>query len=146
MNESFSEWEVVRALARHAIGRVTRKVILHLQKLTDTLSGDESELKTTWDEICVQVQYQESFYWEAYEETARSIISACVEELEEFEIQAIWLQTERGANWVETENGGYSPPPIIMDEIDNYILRELYGAAADWSNTRIRAYLDRPRD
>jgi hypothetical protein len=39
--------------------------------MSDTLSGDDSELKTTWDEICAQVQYEHSIFWETYDEIVR---------------------------------------------------------------------------
>jgi len=47
---------VVRELARTAMDRVTKGVVRSLQGMTDLLSGDDSELRTTWGEICVQVQ------------------------------------------------------------------------------------------
>jgi hypothetical protein len=56
-----SESAIVREVAEKAARRITRKVIATLQQMTDRLSGDDSELKTTWDEICAQLQYEKSF-------------------------------------------------------------------------------------
>jgi hypothetical protein len=53
---ALSESAIVQAVAEDAARRVTRKVISTLQKMTVLLSGDDSELMTSWDEICVQVQ------------------------------------------------------------------------------------------
>ena len=39
-----------RAVAQLAARRIARKVITDLQRMKHTLSGDDSELKTTWDE------------------------------------------------------------------------------------------------
>lgn len=55
MDEPLSESAIVRVVADQAAKRVTRKTITALQQVTDTLSGDDSELETAWDEICAQV-------------------------------------------------------------------------------------------
>lgn len=72
MNEGLSESRIVKAVAEAAAKRIARRVILGLQRMHHTLSGDDSELVTTWDEICVQVQYEQSFFWDAYDETVRA--------------------------------------------------------------------------
>ena len=54
LTDSLSEHEIVRKVADQAARRITRKVIAALQRMHHTLSGDDAELKTTWDEICVQ--------------------------------------------------------------------------------------------
>ena len=46
---------IVRDLARQVCRRVTQRTIDSLIKMKICLSGDDSELKNTWDEICVQV-------------------------------------------------------------------------------------------
>jgi len=69
---ALSESSIVRTVAELAARRITRKVIKEPRQMTDTMSGDDSELKTTWDEICAQVQYEESFHWDAYDHTVRA--------------------------------------------------------------------------
>lgn len=61
MNNAQRESAIVRAVAQKAANWVTRRAIRELQQLRDTLSGDDSGLKTTWDEICAQVQLSRSF-------------------------------------------------------------------------------------
>lgn len=62
MNELLSKKSIVRALAHALCQRLTRRLIKQLQKMTDALhSGDGSGLQNAWDEICVQVQYEQSF-------------------------------------------------------------------------------------
>jgi hypothetical protein len=104
MSDPLSEWEIVSAVAQAAAKRITRKVIAHLQSMDETLSGDDSELKTPWDEICVQVQYEASFFWDAYDETVRGILRGYVAELPKHEREAIWLQTAPGTVGFETRN------------------------------------------
>jgi hypothetical protein len=66
-----SESVVVGALAEGVGQRITRKVIPTLQALTVTLSGDDSGLETVWDEICAQVQTDESVFWNVYDKTVQ---------------------------------------------------------------------------
>lgn len=64
MNQGLSESRIVKAVADVAAKRIARRVILALQKMHQTPSGDGSELVTTWDEICIQVQNERSFFWD----------------------------------------------------------------------------------
>lgn len=75
-------------------------LIRHLQQLRNgLLSGDESAT-STWDELCVQMQSEPSFDWEAYEETALALIRPMVQSLAHFEQAALWLQTDCGFDLV----------------------------------------------
>ena len=139
-----SEKDVLRLFANEIAERITRKTISALQKIKDTLSGDDSELENSWDEICVQVQYGQSFFWDSYDLTARSFVVAYIEELKEHEKLALWFQTDRGLDWLyddEEERDKY--PPVDEDDIAQYVLQDfVYYKAGDWSNKRIQAYLD----
>jgi DNA-binding SARP family transcriptional activator len=72
MSDRLSESAIVRAVADQATRRILRKTIATLQQMTDRTSGDDSGLKTTWDEICAQVQYEQSIDWDAFDQTARA--------------------------------------------------------------------------
>ena len=99
MSEGLNESAIVRAVAEEAARRLTRKVVVDLQRMTDKMSGDDSELKTIWEEICAQVQYEESFFWEAYDDTVRAIVGGYTAKLPKHEREAIWLQTDAGSDW-----------------------------------------------
>ena len=127
--------------------KVTRKCIVGLQALTDTLSGNDSQLTNVWDEICVQVQFQHSFYWDTYENIARDFVSSSIKTLTSHEKEAIWLQTEAGWEWLYNEDSTGDDIPAIEDEIIDYILnKHLLNEAGSWSNQRIRKYLDNATD
>ena len=112
--------------------------------MNDTLSGDDSELDTTWDEICVQVQDEESVFWDVYDEIVRDMVRAHVAELPKFEREAIWLQTDAGIDWACDEPEDRNSYPVTDDDIVNYLVpKYVYSQAADWSNARIEAYLVR---
>lgn len=143
MADQLSESGIVREVADIAAERITRKVIKDLQRMKDTLSGDESGLATTWDEICVQVQRNHSFYWDAYDQTVRNFVEKYVNDLPQLEINAIWLQTEQGIDWKYEEPEDREPYPTCQDDVVDYITREhVYGEAGNWSNARIQAYLN----
>lgn len=144
MSDGLSESAVVRAVAEQAGRGVTRQVIAALQRMEDTLSGDDSGLKTTWDEICVQLQDEMSFTWDAYDETVRAIVGEYVAALPKHEREAIWLQTDAGGDWGGEEPERREAYPVFDEEIVEYLTREyVYAEAGRWSNTRIRAFIDR---
>jgi hypothetical protein len=140
-----SESAIVREVAEKAARRITRRVISALQKMKDTLSGDDSELKTTWDEICVQIQDQKSFHWDAYDETVRRIVEDQLAPLSSHEREAIWLQTEASDDWSCKDEEDREPaPPVSVDDIVDWMTNEhVYEQAANWSNARIRAFIER---
>lgn len=116
--------------------------------MTDCLlSGEDTPLKNIWDEICVQVQYEESFLWEdVYLEMIRSSVLYEVRKLEEEVRQAIWFQTDEGIYWDEDEE---EQDEIYFDDdkITDYILRDyLLRIASDWTNRRIDKFQNRGHD
>ncbi len=139
-----SERSIILQLAKYLVMRITRKAITALQRLTDCkLSGDDSRLENTWDEICVQVQGDESFAWDAYLDTVKAFLGAEVEKLAAIEREALWLQTEPGCDWLCMEEKERDPYPVCNDDIVEYVLHEgVLAEAGRWSNPRIRAYLD----
>jgi hypothetical protein len=135
---------MVREVAEKAARRITRKVIATLQQMTDRLSGDDSGLKTTWDEICAQLQCEKSFYWDACDETVKRIVGVQVAALPRHEREAIWLQTDPGIDWNSKEIEDGEEPPILDGDVVDWIAEEhVYTEAANWSNARVRAYVER---
>jgi hypothetical protein len=134
---------IVREIAKHAANRLARKTIRYLQSLKDCLqSGEDSGLANVWDEICVQVQQEESFFWNAYDETVRQFVAGYVEQLPLYERQALWLSTDQGMDWDAEDRDG--DPPILHDDIVEYIVQHhVYTAAENHSNARISRYLER---
>ena len=65
MSKTLSEVSIIYTVAKLSASRIARKAIHDLQQMTVTMSGDDSGLKNTWDEICVQIQQEESFFWDA---------------------------------------------------------------------------------
>lgn len=144
MKNALSESAIVRSVAQGAAQRITRKVIASLQHMGEKLSGEGSEVISIWDEICVQVQYERSLSWKAYDQSCCALIAGYIAELPKYEREALWLQTDAGNGWeceLPEERATY---PVSDGEIVEYLAQEyLYTEAGRWSNSRIRAYIDR---
>lgn len=139
--------KIISEMAGIECKRVSRKVVRELQKMTEGMqSGDDTPLKNIWDEICVQVQGEQSMFWELYLDTVRFFIQAKIEALDAKTKQAIWLQTNEGLDWAidneDRETMAFSEDDIIDHILHDYVLSK----AADWTNKRIEKYLEREFD
>src|SRR5687768_9725323 len=95
------EERLVARIRNRALETAVRRTIRELQALKEAiLSGDDSGLTNTWDEICVQVQFEQSFQWSVYEETAKMLLQRQLEALPILDISAAWLRTDAGFDWV----------------------------------------------
>jgi hypothetical protein len=69
--------KIISAYAERACTDISKKVIKDLRKMTEGIqSGDDSPLKNIWDEVCVQMQGEQSLMWEAYEDIINRLIQA----------------------------------------------------------------------
>jgi len=142
------ENRIVSELAEVVCKRIARQTRMALTKMTDCqLSGEDSPLKNTWEEICVRCQGEESIFGSAYGDTIRSIVREFVQKLQRFEIEAIWLQTDNAFDLTdeeyERENSGEKRPAISESSVVDYIIQNhIYSLAGDWSNKRIREFIE----
>lgn len=137
---------LIARFACRVANKLTRSVIRTLQSTTDgRQSGDDSGLKDLWDEICVQVQSQESVYWNLYLDIVDAEIDSLLAQADPNDIQSIWLQCPAGEEWqCEGLSERCSSPdeiPAAMGDVRDYLRGRLLRAAAQWSNRRIEAYL-----
>jgi hypothetical protein len=100
-------------------------------------SGADTTLDNVWDEVCVQVQGQESAYWSAYVDTIERLVAEDVAKLGASMKQAMWLQTDEGMDW----KGADDAPRENDDDITKWISSIVLRIAADWRNKRIDNYL-----
>lgn len=75
------ERRLLRTAASAVRASLVDSVITALQRMPAHLSGDDSGLDTAWDEVCVQIQCEESIFWDAYVQTIDSCITAAIFEL-----------------------------------------------------------------
>lgn len=144
MARKLSEYQITRDLGRALSRRLVGGFIRELQRMPDCLlSGDDSGLRNTWDEICVQQQLQHSFSWRAYVATMDAVIEDRVSQLQPYELDALWLLTLAADDWdceLEDERATY---PVSEHEIVAYLQDELLTQSSNWRNSRISKYLER---
>ena len=70
------EQHIVAAWATQLTDKIIHDAINTLTEMDSTamLSGD-SGLKNVWEEVCVQVQDEQSFFWDTYVETMESLLA-----------------------------------------------------------------------
>lgn len=112
---------VVAAVADSAASRIVGATVAWLKAQKAQLSGDDTPLKNVWEEVCVQVQGDESFYWDVYKETAVTDLAARIESLRQHQQVALWLQTDQGFEWTldqeDEGSGSDESPPVNIDDI-----------------------------
>src|SRR5688572_15705133 len=97
-------WVVVR-LADRAGATVCRRVIRQFQaRDSDETRNYLAHVRTTWDAICIQVQGEESEYWNAYLDQIEIFLLHEVQRLPAIEREALWLQTDQGSTWASDED------------------------------------------
>ena len=135
---------ILWTISHEACELVTMRTIRQLRQSKDSMqSGEDSGLKNLWDEVCVQVQGEESVFWSAYLEHIEAIAEFETSKLSVSTKQAMWLQTECGMGWPSDDEQNeicpYSDNDIALFVVQDYIL----SAAANYNNKRIRLFLDR---
>ena len=137
---------LLEVVAVDATKRVVSKAVRKLQGMREghLHSGPDSGLRDVWDEICVQVQGMQSGFWDHYERVAWSIVRSLLADMSRVELHAVWVQTRGGEEWLDenedSPNG--EDRPYSEEEVAEYLLRALLNRAADWSNSRIRSYVE----
>lgn len=144
------ESRLLSSIAEGYARRLVRRVIRQLQSLDgdSTMLPQDTGLSNIWDEVCLQVQSGESTWWDVYLVAISDYFTAELEDVPPTHEQAMWLQTDRGEDWLmaawgEEEAG----EPVVEIPIDRSHVVEWLGAlllqeAASWSNRRIRAAID----
>ena len=136
------EKDIVCKLAASISQRLSTQVIRSLQRMNACLlSGDDSGLTSTWDEICVQVQYQKTLAWDTYLATIESLAHSFVEGLKQYELEAVWLVTPEGDEWWYKDQR--EPFAAYPDHVVSYVVDCVLSKSGDWSNARIQRFMDR---
>lgn len=143
------EQHIVSVWAGRIRDKVVDDAVAELERMNgqggEMLSGG-SGLKTVWEEICVQVQGEQSYFWNFYLETMEGVLSGCVELLDPDSRLALWTATDAGWDYVydhRDENEGVDDVPVMSDEIVSKLMESLLEAAADFENLRVEKFLAR---
>lgn len=142
------EEQIVAAFANKISEQIVTGVVRSLKKMNsdhEMLSGN-SGLKNVWEEICVQVQGEESFNWSAYIDVMERMLYSSLERLLPHEQIALWALTEEGWDYIydyHADDVDLSEVPVSQDENLHKLRGELLSKAADYENARISKFLER---
>lgn len=143
MTTPLSESSVISGLASALEKSMVSRTIRYMQSFTHGLSsGDDSGLKNYWDEYCVQVQDQDSTFKDHYEQLIETFLTAQVAKLAPEQLAALWSQTDEGIDWRFEEEADRVPNPVNSTDVVEHIRRQVESAAGDWSNARIRRFMN----
>ena len=140
---------LTESLAREGVRRITHHVIRDLQQLRGghVQSGADSGLRDVWDEICVQVQFEQSPLWASYVGVLEVIVERHASRVAPTRLYTIWLETDSGQDWLDeiedASDGESDVRTYCLEDVVEYLRDQVLGLAADWSNVRIRRYLER---
>lgn len=153
----------------NTIKEIVNKIISEFQSMKGDkflLSGDDAGLENTWDEICVNVQGEESVWWDEYQNAIRLAVKTQTEKLAFSDLFNIWLLTEEFNDWscndscTYTQGQEYSlynfyrkaneyfddegyPNDFSTDDVEQYIYQQVISEAANYTNKKIEDYLER---
>jgi hypothetical protein len=117
--------QIISEVASAALEKISRRVMTALQRIkgSSLQSGVDSRLTNVWDEVCIQVQTEYSFHWDAYKAIIDPLIEDEIQKFPAYVGHAIWFQTDRGFAWLCNAEDEEHPemPPDCWSDITEYI-------------------------
>jgi len=132
------ERQLIRDVAETLGSQITDMVAEDLEKMLDGLSGS-SGLANVWEEICVQMQGEHSFFWKTYLETIETLVVGHVEELPLAMQRVLSMGTDVGDDWLDDpEEDGLVP--IFAGDIAAMLTSDVLTLAANFESPSIERY------
>ena len=114
-----------------------KQTLLELRDKELLTSGNDSGLKNVWEEVCVQVQGEQSYYWDAYLVTINNFI---LDELSKQTAPVINLLNYVGS--FDLYDGKDEDFEFLNEYGVQEISKKLLLEAEFYTNDRISAFLD----
>lgn len=137
------EEHIVKAWAARLAASTVKEVIDKLKSMAAELSGD-SGLANVWEEICAQVQGEESADWAAYEDVTERLLHTCLEGLDRDAQMALWAVTDAGWDYIydhHADPDGSASVALYPDDIVSMLASDVYSAAADYESPTLYRFL-----
>jgi hypothetical protein len=118
-------------------------VIGSLERMEASLSGD-SDLKNAWEEVCAQVQGEESADWSTFEDTIKDQLYSIVERLDRGAQLALWAVTDEGWDYIyvhHADQDGAAGVPLNTGDIVTQLMDQVLSAAADYESPSLYRYI-----
>jgi len=142
---TISEYSILHNLNKYHINKLCRRVIHQLKRLKgdNLLSGDDSEQKNVWEEICVQLQDEESFFWDVYDETVEQIINFIFKKVDTEILKFLSIMNDDKFEITEEGDFKYEDYNYCIDFACDVVKQEVYNQASMFTNMNIKRYLDK---
>jgi|GEM_PF-1565541 len=136
-------------IVRHWASRLEKLVVAQTKRQlkkfgkSNTLSGDASNLRNIWDEICFQQQVEESFYWSAYQDLIDQTLLNQLQHLDQASLLALWAQTDSGFDWFfdhHADEDGHEHAYVDYEAVVHQLRRQLLQNATDENNSVVNEY------
>lgn len=144
------EQHIVNAWASRLASDAVKEVIAKLRAMKAELSGD-SGLAHVWEEICAQVQREESAAWPAYTNLVDEFLYGYLERLDRDALLALWAATDAGWDYLydhHADQDGVANVPLETADIVRKLAGEVMAAAAAYESPSLHRYIwgeDDPR-
>ena len=137
------EQHIVAAWATRLGRQVVSEVIRSLEGMEEGLSGD-SDLENAWEEVCAQVQGEESIDWSIYEDTIESLLYSAVQRLDGDAQLALWAVTDEGWDYIydhHADKNGAAGVPLDIGAIAAKLKGDVLSEAADYESPSLYRYI-----
>lgn len=139
-----SEYSILFDLKEYQTQKISDKVIRTLKQLrgNNLLEPSDHGLKNTWEEICVQLQDEESVFWNAYDETVEQTINFIFKKVDTAIIKFLSIMNDNEFYAIEKDNFRYEDYAFSTDSACDTVKNEVYNQARIFTNKNIKRYLD----
>ena len=137
---------LIAAVSERALRLTAARVRRALQQMSAMLSGDDSGLRSVWDEFCAQVQGDHSAEMVEYEQVVEQVAVEQLSRLTAEEQAAVWLQTDAASDWQADAEDYDGPVTVDIGDMVELVSDEVRTLAANHSNRRIEHFLRREFD
>jgi hypothetical protein len=134
---------IVRQWANELAARAAARAVRQLAKMPANLSGDDSGLRSVWEEFCVQVKGEQSFDWDLYECTVKEVVSGTLLSLSHLQQVALWLQSDAADDWLSEHEEGSELPGVFEPDVVEVVYQAVWRLADESKNPRVVRYLAR---
>lgn len=132
------ERRLIRDIGTVLVAQLAQTTKDSLTKSAGGLSGDDSGLANVWEELCVQVQGEESPFWCSYVDFVDDAIRAALANLPLPLQQAVSLTTDVGDEWMDAPDDGVVPR--FEDEMVSLVRAAVLRIAADYESSAIERF------
>lgn len=135
----FEESKILSQLIDKNIQTIVNKVVYQIRRVPKEamISGDDSGLKSMWDELCVQVQDEHFQNWNLLDDLVEGICEDKYKELPDP------IQFALSYKACELYDEVYKPGTVFPELIVDMLKEKVYEYAMNYENRQIREYIYR---